>query len=124
MQNPQKCSPNPVFVVVVQEILVARDIEMIIRGVVPGALVLLAPGLEMAAESLPPGRIDAAFVQTDPQDLARSALGQRVAADGGRLVLVGIEPDIRAPEGWARLPFPFSESDVSALLAKTGCNAA
>jgi hypothetical protein len=123
MQNPCNRSPDPVFVVVVREILVARDIEMIIREVVAGASVILAPGLEMAAEALPPGRIEAAFVQTDPQDLSRSALAQRIATDGGRMVLVGIEPDIRLPEGWARLPFPFSESDVAALLAKTGCGA-
>jgi hypothetical protein len=124
MQNLCDRSPDPVFVVVLREFLVARDIEMIIRGMAAEARVILARTLDEAIAAMPQGRIKAAFVQVDPQDFAQSALGQRVATDGGRTVLVGIESGVGLPKGWAELPFPFAESDVSALLAADGCNAA
>ena len=111
---------EPVFVVVLREWLVARDIEMIIRGIATEARVILARTLDEALAAIPPGRIKAAFVQADAHDFARSDLGLRVAKDGGRTVLVGVDPVKGLPEGWAELPFPFAEQDVSALLV-AGC---
>ncbi|TAG13245.1 MAG: hypothetical protein EAZ40_14970 [Rhodobacterales bacterium] len=121
MQNLSNRSSDPLFVVVLREFLVARDIEMIIRGMAAEARIILARTLDEAIAAMPQGRIRAAFVQIDPQDFARSSLGQRVETDGGRPVLVGVEPGDRVPKGWAELPFPFAESDVAALLALDGC---
>lgn len=123
MQNLCDRSPDPLFVVVLREFLVARDIEMIIRGKAAEARIILARTLDEATAAMPHGKIKAAFVQVDPQDFVRSSLGQRVATDGGRTVLVGIEPGSGVPKGWAELPFPFAESDVSALLSADGCSA-
>jgi hypothetical protein len=107
---------EPVFVVVLRELLVARDIEMIIRSIAAEARVILARTLDEALAATPPGPIKAAFVQAEAEDFAQSSLGRRVATDGGRTVLVGGEPRKTLPAGWAELPFPFAERDVSALL--------
>ncbi len=116
MRNTCEGTPDPVFVVVLREWLIARDIEMIIRGIATEARIILARTLDEAVAAMPQGRIKAAFVQADAHDFARSDLGRRVATDGGRTVLVGVDPVKGLPEGWAELPYPFAERDVSALL--------
>jgi hypothetical protein len=117
MQDQCDGTPEPVFVVVLREFLVARDIEMIIRNIVAEARVILARTLDEAVAAMPQGRIKAAFVQVEAGDFAQSELGRRVATDGGRTVLVGVDPGAGVPAGWTALAFPFAESDVSALLA-------
>ncbi len=117
-------TPEPVFVIVVREWLVAQDIEMIIRGIASEALVVLARSLDEAVAAMPLGRIKAAFVQADVEVFVESDLGRRVANDGGRTVLVGVDAVNGLPDGWAELPFPFAESDVSALLIAEFCEGA
>ena len=58
----------------------------------------------------------AAFVQMDPDEAAESALGERVAADGGRMVLLAMDPVGALPKGWSEMPFPFAEADVIAQV--------
>lgn len=122
MQKVCDGAPEPVFVVVLREFLVARDIEMIIRDIVVEARVILARTLDEALAAMPQGRIKAAFVQVEAQDFAQSELCRRVATDGGRTVLVGTNEATGLPAGWVELPFPFAQSDVSAVLAAgDGC---
>ena len=121
MQTVKECSPPAVVVVVLRDFLVARDIEMIIRDLWTEALVILARTLEDAAAAIPTGRIMAAFVQMDAKAFAASDFSQRVTLDGGRTVLVGLEPEDALPQGWAALPFPFAQGDVSALLGHQSC---
>ncbi len=116
MQASDPIDPPAIIVVVMQEVLVARDIEMIVRDVRPGARVLVAQTLHEAVDALPQGRIEVAFVQVDAAIIAASTLGRRVAADGGRVVLLSEEKGRRLPEGWKTLPYPFASADVASVL--------
>jgi hypothetical protein len=118
MQTLDDNDPQAVFVVILREFLVARDIEMIIRDFCSDARVVLARTLDDAMAALPSGKIRAAFIQMDAKAFSDSEFSQRVASDGGRTVLVGLDVDEAVPKGWATLRFPFVEQDVSALLAK------
>jgi hypothetical protein len=116
MQNVEIDTPPAVFVVVMREALIARDIEMIIRDLRTEARVVLARTPDEATAAVPAGRIAAAFVQMDVGDFVSTELSRRVASDGGRTVLVGLEATTALPVGWSALPFPFSGDDVTSLL--------
>jgi hypothetical protein len=105
----------PIFVIVLDEVVVARDIELIIGDVRPDARIVVARTLSDAETHLPYGRIEAAFVQRDAVRFFASALGDRVAKDGGRLVLVEQVFDA-ATDGVSVLSFPFSREDVELLV--------
>ena len=117
MQHSDPKDYPAIIVVILNEVLIARDIETIVRGVRPGARVLLAQTLHEAADSLPRGRIELAFVQVDSAVIAASTLGQRVAADGGRVVVLCADEGRQLPQGWTALPYPFASADVASLLA-------
>lgn len=109
---------HPAIVVVIQqEVLIGNDIETIVRDVWPEARVVLAKNLQAAVDNLPPGRIEVALVQVEPATIAASTLGRRVAADGGRVVVLCEEKGGRLPEGWKALPYPFASTDLATLLA-------
>ena len=91
MQNVEVDKPPAIFLVVMREVLIARDIEMIIRDLRIEAQVVLACTLDEATAAVPAGRIEAAFVQMDVGDFVSTELSRRVATDGGRTVLVGLE---------------------------------
>ena len=116
MQNVEVEKPLGVFVVVVREVLIARDIEMSIRDLWAEAQIVPARTAQDALAAVPAGPIKAAFVEMDVTEFGSTELGRRVAADGGRTVLVGHEATTALPEGWTALPFPFSGEDVTALL--------
>ncbi len=116
MQDTSVMPPNSVFIVILDEFLVARDIEMIIGDLKPDARVVFSRGLDDAAVRALQGRVEAAFVQRDAAVFLASAMGKRVVGDGGRLIFVGQERN-EAPEGVAVLPFPFAREDVARLLA-------
>jgi len=117
MLELEVCEPTAIFVVVVKEVLVARDIQMIVQELRPDAHVLLAPTLREAADALPPGRIEVVFAQTDGAAVAKSGLSPRVVADKARVVLVGEEEAPGLPEGWSALPFPFFGESIASLLS-------
>lgn len=117
MDEIEVTEPQPIFVVALHEVLVARDIELVIRDTWPDACIVVAQTLDQASSSSPAGRIKAAFVQMDATSVVASCLGRRVAADGGRVVLAGAEKDQGLPEGWKALPFPFAGNDVQSVLA-------
>ena len=116
MQTSDTKAPPAIIVVILQQVLVARDIEMIVRDLRPEARVLLARTLPEAVDALPEGRIEIAFVQLDPAVVAASPLGRRAAADGGRVVVLCEEQGTRLPDGWTALAVPFASDDVASLL--------
>jgi hypothetical protein len=116
MKKVELREPRALFVVVLREVLVGRDIEMIIRDSCPDAQVLVTPNLHDAEVSLPAGRIRAVFVQSNAAAILASPVGKRVANDRGMVVLVGQEMTPALPDGWTALPFPFAGDDVARLL--------
>lgn len=114
----QNCEKPEIFVLVVREVLVAQDIAMMMRNLRPDAHIVIARSLVEAAETLPEGRVLAAFVQETVSAYTLSALAIRVATDGGRTVLVDAENALTAQTGnYAILAFPFMEEHVVALLS-------
>jgi ABC-type amino acid transport substrate-binding protein len=124
MKEVEVRETRALFVVVLPEILVGRDIEMIIRDACPDAQVLVTPNLRDAEKALPEGRIRAVFVQSEAAAILASSFGQRVANDRGLVVLVGQEELPELPEGWKALPFPFAGRDVAKLLSGVALAAA
>jgi hypothetical protein len=118
MQTMEIYNIQAIFVIVVREALVARDIEMAIRDWRPDARVVVAFDLPDAAAAVPMGRIDTLFVQVDASTVVASDLGQRVALDGGTTVLVGPDADDVVPEGWSALPFPFNNDHLTSVLTR------
>jgi ssDNA-binding replication factor A large subunit len=112
---PETVPPPPVFVLVLDEVLVATDIALIIGDSRPDARIVVARSIEKAADDTPHGRIEAAFVQCDAARFLASTIGRRVAGDGGRVILVGRELS-EATTGVSALPFPFVREDVAAVL--------
>ena len=109
---------HPAIVVVIQqEVLIGKDIETIVRDVWPEVRVVLAKTLHDAVENLPQGRIEVALVQVEPAAIAASTLGRRVAADGGRVVVLSEDKGAPLPSGWKALPYPFASADLAQLLA-------
>lgn len=121
MQTVETETPAAIIVVVLREVLVAQDIEAILRDAMPQARVILATTLDEAIAALfempSAARVAAAFVQLDPAEVAKSDLGKRVAADGGRMVLLAPETPETLPLGWSGMAFPFAETDVVAQLS-------
>ena len=102
------------FIVSVDEILVARDIEMSIAELFPKARIIVGRTLSEVASQVPQAvQVVSAFVQCDPALFLASSAGQRLVEDGGRLVLVGQD----AAPGVQTLPQPFTHNDVEAALA-------
>ena len=69
--------------------LVAEDLVAIIEDTLPGTPVIVAPSAEAALEILCERRIDIAFVNLSPLDLARSGLVERLDEIGATLVVLG-----------------------------------
>jgi hypothetical protein len=105
----------PIFVIVLDEVLVAHDISQVIRDLYADATIIFARPLD-ANLPLPDGPIMAAFVQDQVPMVFHSDLGKRLRRDGGRLVVVGHDAD-KPTEDFLVLPVPFTQRDVAALLA-------
>jgi hypothetical protein len=113
--NARVMRPLPIFIVILDEVLVAQDIEMIISDIAPDAAVVVARTFNDPNVRVPEGRIVAAFVQGDLAQFKASTIGAQVMADGARLVLVGQEP-AASPQGVVILPYPFAAGDVGNLV--------
>ncbi|MEO8242435.1 MAG: hypothetical protein ABI832_08975 [bacterium] len=116
-ENGRKGNEREIYVLVLREIVVAQDIGMIIRDLRPDARIVVAANLAEAAESIPEGKVAAAFVEAAAHVFATSPLWPRVQADGGKSVLVN---EAVAGQGHSILSFPFDNDDVAALLAANG----
>lgn len=104
------------FLIVLDQVLVARDIELTILDSKPDARAVVARRLEEVDLSGVEGQLAAAFVPPDLSDADRARLRERLARDGGRLVLVGQDHGEEIGPAVA-LPFPFKREDVTQLVA-------
>lgn len=122
MKTSEITNAAPLIAIVLPEVLIARDIAMVARSVRPSAQIFLARTLSEAAALLPEGVIEVAFIQSDAATIAASCLGQRLATDGGKVVVLCEETDSNLPQGWKALPFPFVSDDVVSLMADLAIN--
>lgn len=116
-------SPEPAYLIVQRQMLVAMDLVAAIEEFDPTASVITAAS---CAEALPAihrlPRIAVAFVDRGPRAFADSALAREVAERGGRVVLMGSEAEDAAdsagePLGYPVLERPFSGDHVAGHLA-------
>lgn len=116
MQDNNASSPRRIFIVTLDDFLVARDIEMMIHDMRPEVQVVVARSFDDALFHAADARIETAFVQCDAARVLASPLGARVLRDGGHIVLVGQEP-AEVSDGLSVLPFPFGQKDIALLFA-------
>lgn len=115
MQNAGTQAPS-IFIVILDAVLVARDVEMTIYALRPDARVVVARTTAEAEAFLGEGPIEAAIVQSDAPAFMGSSLRRRLAADGGLVVLVGHDSHT-VGDGVALLPLPFTQEDVEIVVA-------
>lgn len=108
---------EPNYLVVIDEVLIARDIALTITDQEPEASVLIASSLTEAEEALSKvSNLVLAFVNVRPRTFAESALAQAISKRGGRVVLLGYEAEAVGPNPlWDVLMQPF---DTAAVLAR------
>ncbi len=102
------------YLVVLRHVLVAQDIAMTVAEFDPGAHIVTAAA---AAEALPRldglGRLAVAFVGQGPSEFQGSALAERIAGLGGRVVLMGEEAELSGAEaGYRVLARPFTTGSI------------
>lgn len=105
-----------IYVVVLDEVLVAEDIGYTITDREPQAVVVHGKSLGDVAERMPTGRVVCLFVQDSLSGALDPAILARAVSDGTTVVLItdtAVEP---LPEGWRRLPLPFAREDVIRVL--------
>lgn len=104
-----------VFVIVVREALVGRDLADTIAETHPRARMVLADTLAAALVAVQPlEAVDLAFIAAEPAVFEASALAEALAARGAEVVLMGVTN----PQGvrWRILAFPFSTADVRRFI--------
>jgi hypothetical protein len=79
MQPPQSNSSEAIFVIVLREMVIARDIEMIIGDIRPEVTVVVVRSLDEAEAHADAGRIEGIFVQAEPEAYVGSYLARRIA---------------------------------------------
>lgn len=119
MTNP----PNAelLYLLLVENPIVAIDIAETIREHRPGAAILVAEDLAEAARLIADhGPVEMAVFECSPPELAVSGLGRAIEAGGGRVVLIGDRAEESPPEegvsGWRLLLRPFVSEDIATLL--------
>jgi len=115
---------NEVYVLMLRDSFVLKDLEDTVRDYAPGAVILTASEWDEALaliEGL--DRLSIAFVEAGAEAVAAAQIDARVAAMGGRIVLLGDEAedeweaDSQASR-WPVLLRPFSTQTVERLLAE------
>lgn len=116
--RPGGLPPSRVFLVLLPEVVVARDLAETLAELTPGARVVVARTVAEAGVAL--SRIPAltcAFVALGLEQLRASGLESSILALGGRIVLVGAEPGAEiAASGHVALDLPFDASAVGLVL--------
>jgi hypothetical protein len=113
----------PVYLIMVQPALVARDIELTIADYAPRARTIIAqtPMAAIRAVDLVE-QMAAAFLAMDPEHAETCALCDAVRVRGGRVILVGDAAERAAkpmePPAWSVLVRPFSTEAVMASLTE------
>lgn len=95
--------------------LVADDLMTIVQDVMPGTRMLVAGSVEMAITLLQDERVDIAFLNLSPLELARSDLVGRLEQMGATVVLLGHEADAQAAR-YRFLELPFVSSAIAEEL--------
>lgn len=111
---------EPVFLIVVADLLVAEDLRQIILERTPAAQIIIAATPEdgLAAITLDM-QVKTAVITTSSQSFASSDLAAHLAQSGTHIMLT--DPwDVTAAreKGWSILPFPFTSNDVHSLLSR------
>lgn len=112
-----------VYVLMLRDFVVLKDLEDTVRDYAPAAIVLTASECDQALaliEGL--DRISIAFVEAGAEAVAAARIDALVAARGGRIVLLGddAEDEWEAGNQTSVLPIllrPFSSQTVERLLA-------
>lgn len=107
---------SAIFVLVLDEALVALDIAYMITDFLPKAVIIQGRSLEQAAAKIPAGRLSGLFVQRDACSLADAPIVARAVADGAELVLVSSDTPKCLPDGWRNLAMPFAHEDVMQII--------
>ena len=115
-------SAGPVYLIVVQPALVARDIAMTITDYAPRARIITAstPGAGTRAVDLVLS-MAAAFLAMDPAHAETCALCDAVRLRGGRVILIGDAAERAAKSmapAWSVLVRPFTTEAVIASLTE------
>ena len=117
MHLPHHNGTSRIIVVVMREVLIARDIELIIGDVRPEVVVVTAQTIAEAASKIPQGAVvETVFVSMHQAARHRSDLGAMIKAHNGRVVLLDDEIADQASPPWSVLPFPFTRDHVLAHL--------
>ncbi len=109
------------YLVVMNEIVVAEDLRGAILEYDPGAVVVIEASLAAAEAALLRSDLPlrGAFVAASPAELVESQVGAVMCAGVRSVVLLGDAAEQEGPgEGYVVLVRPFSTSDVHALLAQ------
>jgi hypothetical protein len=104
------------FLIILNEVLVAKDIELTISDMRPEARMVVARSMSEVDLAEIGGELAAAFVRHDLSNADRLRIAERLQRDGGLLVFVGQEV-APVPAGESVLPYPFSRDDVTNLLS-------
>lgn len=110
---------EPVFLIVVADLLVAEDLRQIILERTPAAQIIIAATPEDGRAALTPDmQVKTAVITTSSQAFAGSDLAAHLAQSGTHIMLTDPWDATAVNEkGWSILPFPFTSTDVHALLS-------
>jgi len=110
------------YLIVLKQVLIARDLAETIAEHDPGARVVLAQTCAEALRLLDavPEKVVLSFLSVSPENISGSALVNALSARGSRTVLMGDDAENRgeAP-GWWVLERPFTSEMVTNLLRRT-----
>jgi hypothetical protein len=111
---------RPVILIVMQNVLIANDIEQTILEAWPDADVITVASVDAAEEAMTSHpRIEIAFLELDSATPPPSHLTDMVTRGGGKMVMLGYEqaaPSFSAD--WPKLDFPFTTDDLLGLLRR------
>lgn len=113
---------GPVYLIVVQPALVARDIALTIADYAPRARVITAPSPKAAIGAVDPVlSMAAAFLAMDPEHAETCVLCDAVRVRGGRVILIGDAAERAAKTmapAWSVLVRPFTTEAVITCLTE------
>lgn len=100
-------NPIPLTCLILEPVaVVAEDLVAMIRDEMPEARFLIAATAEAAADSLIASKVDIAFVNLGPGELAHTDLVRRMEAAGVTVVLLETRPNALArPQRFLEMPF-------------------
>lgn len=109
----------PVCLIVMREMLIAKDLALMIGDARPDLQVLLAITQDAALQQLTADvPVVLAMVDMHPQEFSASELAARVAASKALLIHLGYDLPLEGKDSNIRaLPYPFGLDDVHDILA-------